>query len=201
MITHKDLPHINAYDQYQFITYRLADSLPRDIIENLCLEWQNNNCDLEKNEINNKIEDYQNAGYGSSILVHPLITDMILENWYYFSGNFYDLICWVIMPNHVHLIIKEYNEIKINTIIEKWKSFSSKQIIKLSPLIKGNIDCYIHKKDYFDKLIESRKIWQRGYWDHYLRNDEEFLILSITFIKIRLMLVWLKKQKTGNLAA
>ncbi len=173
MIVHKDLPHINAYDRYQYITYRLADSLPYEIIETMrlaLLEYYEND---RKKELTNRINNYIDNGYGSSILAHPLIGNMILKNWQHFSGKLYDLIEWVIMPNHVHLIIKEYKESDINVIIDKWKSYSSKQIIKLSESITNNVDFYIYKKESLNNLIKSKKIWQRNYWDHYIRSDEE----------------------------
>ncbi len=175
MIIHKDLPHINAYDHYQFITYRLADSLPKNIIENMLSELKDHSEDDRKKELEIKINNYLDNGYGSSILVHPLITNMILENWHHFSGKLYDLIEWVIMPNHVHLIIKEYINCNIDDILNKWKSFSSKQIINLSKFIENDIDFYKYNKEALDGLIKSKIIWQRSYWDHYIRNDEEFL--------------------------
>lgn len=173
MTIYKHLPHINAYDNYQFITYRLSDSLPHNTISNLTDELS----DLEESkrnlELQKKIEQLVNTGFGSSILIHPLVAEIVISNWLYFSGKMYDLISWVIMPNHVHLLIKEYLNNDISSIVKKWKSYTSKEIIKISDHLKQDTDKYRYKKIELDNLIRSNKIWQKSYWDHYIRNDEE----------------------------
>ena len=50
MRVHNHLPHINAYNHYQFITYRLSDSLPDDIIEEYKIQYKDVN-DKKKNRI------------------------------------------------------------------------------------------------------------------------------------------------------
>lgn len=173
MSLHKHLPHINAYNNYQFITYRLADSLPSHIINSYIDEFTDTK-DTESNiQLQKKIEEYSNNGFGASILTHPAVAKIIIDNWLFFAEKLYDLIAWVIMPNHVHLLIKEYENIEIDSIVKKWKSYTAKEILKIKSLLVYNIDNYRFKSTELVALFNSKRIWQKSYWDHYIRNEEE----------------------------
>lgn len=60
------LPHFEDGESFQFITYRLADSMPQNVLE----RWRS---DVEKNEITDvdfrrRIENYLDQGYGNCYL-------------------------------------------------------------------------------------------------------------------------------------
>ena len=66
---------------------------------------------------------------------------------------------YVIMPNHIHLIIeiKEKTIITLNHLIMQFKSITTNRYIK-------------EIKNKFEK-----KIWQRNYYEHIIRNEKEYL--------------------------
>ncbi len=68
----------------------------------------------------------------------------------------FKIIAYVILPNHFHWIID---------VQDKDKNFS-----RIMQSLKGNYS-YIFRKKY---PIISHPIWQRGYWDHILRDDNDF---------------------------
>lgn len=60
-----------------------------------------------------------------------------------------------IMPNHLHVIImlSHNNKINLSQIIQAYKSLTTREI-------------NLHSKTY-------QKIWQRGYYDHIIRNEKD----------------------------
>ena len=68
-------------------------------------------------------------GYGSGILKNPKAAKIIIDGWKFFDKEKYDLCSYVVMPNHVHLLIKTYEE-PVSRIIKSWKSFTAKAIRK-----------------------------------------------------------------------
>ncbi len=62
-----------------------------------------------------------------------------------------------IMPDHVHLILlfKEKQDSSLSQVIQAYKSLVAKEIRA--------------------KLGISEKIWQRGFYDHIIRNEKDYL--------------------------
>lgn len=80
---------------------------------------------------------------------------------------------WIIMPNHIHLIIAIQNT-------EISKEYHS--VIGLQPLVKGSISSIInHFKGKVTKLCKQNKyefVWQSRFHDHIIRNEEAFNKIS-----------------------
>lgn len=152
---HKDLPHINAYGTYQYITYRLNDSLPKEIIQNMELDLNEITDDDELfRQKEERIDDYLNKKYGSCILEYPEIASIVLSSWSFNSGKEYDLIAWVIMPNHVHLLIKQYLNANINDIVKHWKSYTSRLILDLFKREENRLIIDNKKQTFFERIIK-----------------------------------------------
>ncbi|PCJ59516.1 MAG: hypothetical protein COA79_10745 [Planctomycetota bacterium] len=159
------LPHFEICSHYQMITYRLNDSLPAKTLEKLN-DAKNNDSEYRK-----AIETQMDAGHGSSILKEPAIANMIINNWKYFHIKRYELIAYVVMPNHVHVLIKLNDNEKLSKIVHSWKSFTSKHF---SSILK-NLN--LSSRDAEGNPIK----WQRDYWDRYIRNVDHYL-RSIDYI-------------------
>ena len=71
------------------------------------------------------------------------------------DGNHFDLRAWVVMPNHVHFLARFEEGNSLPTAIQSLKSFTGHQLKKLHP--------------------EMQEIWQQGYFDRFMRNDDHFL--------------------------
>lgn len=104
----RKLPHFDATGRYQAITYRLADSLPRAVLDRLALELDHlddqTQYEVEKRK---RIEAHLDKGYGSCVLRSPQYAALVEDTWKHFDGVKYDLIAWVVMPNHCHVLIKQ----------------------------------------------------------------------------------------------
>ncbi len=141
------LPHLDG-PIHQMITYRLADSLP---LKTLNLAPKNTPAYRQY------IERQLDAGYGSCLLKIPSIATAILNNWQYFHGQRYRLLGGVIMPNHVHVLIEVIDDVSLTTIVHSWKTWSGK-----------------HIREYLtaNGIQYPPGIWQRDYWDRYIRSQQ-----------------------------
>lgn len=96
------LPHLDAEGFTQFITFRLADSLPLVLIEKLKRESDD---DVAYRKA---IEEKLDAGLGECWLGRPEIASIIQNALLHHHGLNYDLHAWVIMPNHGHLLRRSF---------------------------------------------------------------------------------------------
>lgn len=101
-----------------------------------------------------KIERYLDQGSGACHLQRPEIADMIAEALRYFDGEQYLLDDWVVMPNHVHVILWPMPNFTLSDILKSRKRHTARQ----ANLILGKT---------------GETFWQRESYDHWIRNDEE----------------------------
>ena len=145
----KHLPHFDAPDTQQFITYRLADAMPSARRS----EWEVFLHLEDKLEKQRKIEDYIDRGYGDCSLRDPRIAQIVQDNLWHHDDVKYRLLAWCIMPNHVHTLI-ELVQTPLGEILKSWKSYTAKQANRL-----------MHRAGMF---------WEEDYFDHYIRDEEHF---------------------------
>ena len=74
---------------------------------------------------------------------------------------------YVIMPNHVHLIIEIHNNDEKRAIRESPLQYHRSIIDKMVGFLKMNVSKKIHKTD-------DEKIWQRSYHDHIIRGEKDY---------------------------
>jgi len=118
------LPHYDAFQTIQAITFRLADSLPQERLERLERELAlvpRSSQDLERRI---KIEQWLDSGMGCCALRHPQVAMMTQETFLKFSGERYRLIAWCVMPNHVHVLIEP--NAPLAKIVQSWKSYTGR---------------------------------------------------------------------------
>jgi REP element-mobilizing transposase RayT len=125
------------------ITYRLADSLPEDV-----------NPVSETAQQRRSIEKYLDAGYGSCVLRRPDVARLVIRNWEHFDGIRYELVAWVVMPTHVHVMIRASKGQSLSRIVHSWKSYSAKAIVKMANV--------------------RRPVWHPDYWDRFIRDAGHF---------------------------
>jgi putative transposase len=150
------LPHFDHPDLIQSITFRLADALPASVIERL---RQGETDDAQFRE---KLEAYLNAGHGECILREPAHAQIVEDALLHFDGQRYRLLAWVIMPNHVHVLIETKNGHPLPEVIHSWKSYSAKAL--------NNV------------MQRQGEVWQREYFDRYIR-DNRHLLAVIDYIE------------------
>lgn len=143
------------------ITYRLADSLPKNILEQFDEELSKLPADKRDLARRERIESWLDAGHGSCVLRNPEAARCVVETWQHFEGSRYDLIAGIVMPNHVHVLIRLHEGMTLGKIVQSWKSYTGRRIASM--MEEGRADAR-----------RSREVWMREYWDRCIRDDKHF---------------------------
>ena len=193
------LPHIEN-KQYQMITFRLNDSVPRHVVE----QWKATLNHLTGSQVSapapqgsqfsapaatvtqvstpapqgsqvselaptkspykthqqeihrllKLIDQYEDAGIGECLLRDDSIAQIVQDTLLFNHQKKYELICWCIMPNHVHTLIAPVEGMSLSEIMYDWKSYTTHAINKA--------------------LNRKGKLWMMEYFDRYIRDDNHF---------------------------
>jgi REP element-mobilizing transposase RayT len=155
------LPHWKQDRATYFVTYRLHDSVP-EVLMNLwrtqrdqwCLEhprpWSGNTEAEYHKRFSSTIDRYLDDGHGSCLLLEPANAEIVAGAFHHYDKRNYLLHAWVIMPNHVHVLVSPGESISLNQIVAGWKRFTGTRINAHS----GACGAF-WQKDYFDRLIRD----------------------------------------------
>ena len=157
----RNLPHLYFRDGIYFITYRLANSLPSSKVAEVKAVISEKKLDNSEKfkRLLKKYDDFLDNGlYGNKYLTNSEIAEICKHSLHYPDKKDYKLICYCIMPNHVHLVF-ELN--KGNKGISKIM-----QSIKRTSARKCN-------------LIINRegKFWQDESYDRLVRDEKELFFI------------------------
>ncbi len=166
--TRNTLPHLKREGASYFVTFRLAGTLPRELIIELKQEreailqhalaakrpltWH------EQEELfrwySSRIDAYLDAGHGDCFLRRPEIGDLVAGAMRHFEGERYELRAWVVMPNHVHVVVWPRPPNSLSSILHSWKSYTANEANRLLNRV-------------------GRPFWQKESYDHLLRDDDD----------------------------
>ena len=175
------MPHFQPIGGLFFVTFRLANSLPKEILHAYFKERTQR---LSKINPANKPFFYNEQKRLFAKFDNYLDRCMTAENWLnipeiagkvasairHFDGQRYELICYTVMPNHVHLVMdlelqvdsdlwtenvptNEENYHQLYQILKSIKNYSARQCNEL--------------------LDRSGTFWQKESYDHLVRDDRE----------------------------
>ena len=159
------LPHLEAQQAVYFVTFRLADSLPKELVlqfrkqrkslKSATLAGTTNPVEIDRlrelRALLRKAERCLDRGLGCCHMRDPRIARIIAEAIRHFHGQRYRLLAWCVMPNHVHVLFSPLREQRLETILHSWKSYSANQANTL--------------------LQRTGRFWQREYFDHLVRDE------------------------------
>ncbi len=162
------LPHWEKDGATYFITFRLADSLPKSVLDRI--ESERRAIVTTANQLHRNlsadelrkiqqlstpiIEQYLDSGAGACHLRNPIIAQDLANTLCHFEEKRYRLLAWCIMPNHVHVVARLFPGQSLAAVVHSWKSFSAKRANRILGL--------------------HGTFWQREYYDHLIRSEEEF---------------------------
>ncbi|MEP6923370.1 MAG: transposase [Pyrinomonadaceae bacterium] len=156
------LSHFDGGEITQFITFRLHDSLPQDVL----LGWRGELAGEPETEreilLNRRIEKYLDQGFGECFLLNPEIAAIVQNALLFHDNSLYRLSAWIIMPNHVHLLLTPNAGVALSRILHSLKSFTSNKVNQM--------------------LGRKGKLWQEESFDRYIRNREHYE-KTITYIE------------------
>ena len=122
------LPHCDAGGLIQHITFHLADSLPKSALDHLERSIADMPDDERKRQKRQKYQTLLDAGHGDCVLHQPEMAKTVEDALFHFDGERYRLLAWVIMPNHVHVLIEPLPGFSVARILQSWKSWTARRI-------------------------------------------------------------------------
>ena len=170
------LPHFDAAHKQQLITFRLADSLPQNVIDAWRDELQGKPDEERKKELSGRCDRFLDTSRGSCLLREPHCAETVVATLRHDDGISYDLLAYVIMPNHVHVLIQQLQGKQLAKVVQAWKSVSAKRINALRST--------------------SGTVWQMDYWDRYIRDENHFC-QAISYIQMNPAKAGLVEQPEG----
>jgi len=153
-----------------FVTFRLADSLPKEIL----LQYERERAErmsrllaakragrkpidnevLIHRDFRRKVERYLDKGAGACHLGRAEIAELVAGALRFFHKERYLLREWVVMPNHVHVLFWPLPNYLVGEITKSWKQFTSKRAKLMLEL-------------------KDARFWQRESFDHWVRDEKE----------------------------
>jgi len=142
------LPHCDVPGLQQSITFRLADSLPVEVLHRLLQE------EIDDVSRHKQIEQLLDAGHGACCLRQTAVANIVEDSLLHGDGKRYRLLVWCVMPNHIHVLIETGSVYPVSAIVQGWKSYTARLINQ--------------------HLGRSGSLWMRDYFDRYIRDDHHF---------------------------
>ncbi len=142
------LPHLDALGQQQHIVFSLADAIKG-------ADFSGGPADHRR-----QLEAYLDKGFGECLLARPELAKIVQDELLRLDVERYRLMAWCIMPNHVHAVIEQVEDIA--GTVRRWKSWTSRQINSA--------------------LGRSGALWRREYFDRVAR-DENHLQTMIHYVE------------------
>lgn len=159
------LPHWQQGDVYIFASWWLADSVPREKLEQWTVEkeawlkhhpkpWDEKTEKECHRRFSQTMDEWLDHGFGSCLLKDPANARIVANALHHFDDVRYRLDAFVVMPNHVHVLFCPLGGHKLEDIIQSWKGFTAREINKRQGA-KGTL-------------------WQEDYWDRLIRNERHY---------------------------
>ncbi len=171
-----DLPHWRQPGTTYFVTFRLADSLPQELLK----RWRNERdawmaSHPEPHDEPTRREYYElfpqrlqkwlDADSGSCVLALPEIKPLVEGALRHFDGQRYTLDEFVVAANHVHAILSPRDGHDLSEILHSWKSFTAHEILKVEAASRRLTDAQQSRDG-----SATIKVWQKESFDHIVRN-------------------------------
>ncbi len=185
------LPHLECAELIQHVTFHLADSLPKAVLERLDAAVQSLPLEMQDAGRRKRVQAWLDAGHGSCVLRDAGLAGMVQDSFLCFDGQRYRLLAWVVMPNHVHVLFQPMEGWTVAKIVASWKSWTGRRISQSmrtpgsAPGSAGLQPGSIIEDE--ARLDEARlepggpRVWHREYWDRYIR-DENHLAQAVVYI-------------------
>ena len=158
------LPHWRQSSKLYFITFRLNDSVAQPVLEAWRADratwlthhpepWSDDDRAQYHERFTKRIEDLLDAGYGSCALARPEIGKLVEQALRHFDGTRYQLGDYVVMPNHVHVLVRPAEDQALEKVLQSWKTHTATEANKI--------------------LGSEGTFWRDEYFDHVVRSEAQ----------------------------
>jgi predicted solute-binding protein/REP element-mobilizing transposase RayT len=140
--TRRNLPHWEQEGATYFVTFRLADAVPAELARQWRGEletwrkfhpepWDSAVAAEYRRRFLQPREDWLDQGHGSCLLRNSKAAEVVAQALRFFDEQRYYLDAFVVMPNHVHVLVQPLTGFGLSDIIRSWKSYTARQLNKL----------------------------------------------------------------------
>jgi REP element-mobilizing transposase RayT len=167
---YRNLPHWRQEGATYFVTFRLYDSLPQNLVR--YLDQLRNALLRAKDQTDSwleadrayfrKMKHYLTAGHGACWLKREDVKRIFESALRFFDDERYELGECAIMPNHGHFLIRPVGSHELEDILRGWKSFSAREMNQV--------------------LNRTGKVFQEESYDRLVRDSEEY-VRTIRYIR------------------
>jgi putative transposase len=140
------LPHCDATGLIQHIVFGLADALPKSAAPPSAMHG----------------DQLLDAGYGECLLRRSECAAIVEHTLLHADSERYRLLAWCVMPNHVHVVVEQFEGTPLDAVVQAWKSTSAHRINHL--------------------LARKGRLWRREYFDRFMRDDDH-LAATIDYVE------------------
>jgi putative transposase len=168
----RHLPHWRQRGATYFVTFRLADSLPqarRDQLQQWRAQWErehppprsSRDWEAFARQFTRATEAWMDEGNGECVFRSPELAELMSVSFLHFQDLRYSTICFVVMPNHCHVVVRPLGEFDLETILNSWKGYVGHEVNR--------------------RLGRRGPLWQDESYDRIIR-DEEHLYRVVQYI-------------------
>ena len=146
-----------------FITWRLADSVPAFQLKEWEaarkafraahpeLDWSEETWQEYHREITRRMEKYLDAGYGACVLQYGRLRQIVAEALGCFAGSRWELGSYVLMPNHVHVLLTPASGFSLSDVLKSIKRHTAREINRMT----GQTGAPLWQEESFHHAVRS----------------------------------------------
>ncbi|QJW98214.1 transposase [Frigoriglobus tundricola] len=179
-VTARRLPHWAQAGALCFLTWRTWDSIPAPALDSWFRtrsswlagrnisptdpHWRERvrgltepeRCEFHRT-VSTRWHELLDCCEGECVLRRPELAGIVAASIRYFDGDRYRVTDFVVMPNHVHLLVSFPSETQMLAQCESWKHYTAVRLNKA--------------------LGRKGRFWQVDGFDHLVRSDQQFDVL------------------------
>ncbi len=158
----RSLPHWLPPGSTLFLTFRLAGTLPAEVLARYQTEWIQQDLTVSREETSyarqrryfGRFDALLAGELGPTWLEQEAVANLVRDSLQYYDGKAYQLNCYCIMPNHVHVLLTLPDDAPpLSRTLQSIKSFTATKANKL--------------------LDRTGAFWHRETYDHVCRGTDE----------------------------
>ncbi|HZN34576.1 MAG TPA: transposase [Pirellulaceae bacterium] len=186
-VTRGNLPHWYRPGFAHFVTYRLAGSIPNEVLRELRDEYSARlksrpPAGMDRAEHKAKVHRFMFGKYDRvldgqaaiSWLADARLAQIVRENLYHHHGTKYELLAYCIMPNHVHAVLQPLEGVvaAVGDAASVAEQLETPDRYSVLSKIMHSLKSYTANRAN-ELLGRSGVFWQKESYDHWIRDADE----------------------------
>lgn len=180
----RNLPHFQPIGAIFFVTFRLHNTLPKDVWQELRdqFELARDKILREQTDVTEALDELHRRSFGrfDHALEHranpdqhhlkdPRLAREVIKQLHRFDGDRYELLAYCVMSNHVHLLIDTKVQLQEEVDTHCWGEIDFTPLHVIMKSIKGASAYFCNQL-----LGKTGTFWQHESYDRVPRSPEEY---------------------------